>query len=270
MITGQVLPCVQDLVSDTSDHVRTSLARVIMELASLVGKDASSAQLNGLYLRLLKDETSEVRLAIISNISSLAEVDGLSECLTTAVLELSADRMWRVRSQIIKYMPVLAKKMGDAAFQEKMAGAPSSLFDLCISWLKDEVHSIREAAAENLKNLADVFGSEWTLQKLIPAIIQAPEGNYLYRLTRLKCCELLADMDTKAVLLPKVLEMAEDKVPNVRFNVAQTLVKIVKNGCGMDAATVAAVRPSLQTLTSDTDNDVQHFSQLALTQLEGA
>lgn len=39
-----------------------------------------------------------------------------------------------------------------------------------IDMIRVQVYSIREAAANNLKRLADAFGPEWALQHIIPQV----------------------------------------------------------------------------------------------------
>lgn len=68
VILARILPCVRDLSTDSSQHVRASLATQISGLAPLLGKDATSEYLLPLFLQLLKDDFSEVRLNLISKL----------------------------------------------------------------------------------------------------------------------------------------------------------------------------------------------------------
>ena len=70
VLTG-VLPQLQALVSDDAQHVREALAAVVMGLAEIVGKDHTINFLIPLFLTLLKDQFSEVRLKIISNLDAI-------------------------------------------------------------------------------------------------------------------------------------------------------------------------------------------------------
>merc|ERR1711934_1215338 len=144
MLLSQVLPCVEDLASDASQHVRTSLATVIMGLAPPVGLEVTVEKLVPLYLQLLKDEFPDVRLAIISKLDKVQDVIGidlLSESLLPAVVELARDRMWRVRLAIIEYMPLLAKQLGPQYFNDYKVNE-ENLSKLSMSWLSDEVHAV--------------------------------------------------------------------------------------------------------------------------------
>lgn len=68
VILARILPCVKDLATDTSQHVRASLAMQISGLAPLLGQDATVEHLVPLFLQLLKDDFSEVRLNLIGKL----------------------------------------------------------------------------------------------------------------------------------------------------------------------------------------------------------
>lgn len=68
VILARILPCVKDLASDSSQHVRAALAMQISGLAPLLGTDETVEQLLPLFLTLLKDEFSEVRLNLIGKL----------------------------------------------------------------------------------------------------------------------------------------------------------------------------------------------------------
>ncbi len=65
VILSRIIPCVKDCTSDSSQHVRAALATQISGLAPLLGEEATSEHLLPLFLQLLKDDFSEVRLNLI-------------------------------------------------------------------------------------------------------------------------------------------------------------------------------------------------------------
>jgi serine/threonine-protein phosphatase 2A regulatory subunit A len=71
VILVKILPCVRDLASDQSQHVRASLANQISGLAPLLGKDSTIENLLPLFLQLLKDDFPDVRLNIISKLETV-------------------------------------------------------------------------------------------------------------------------------------------------------------------------------------------------------
>ncbi|KAK2099453.1 hypothetical protein P7K49_020801 [Saguinus oedipus] len=290
----------KELVSDTSQHVKSALASVIMGLSSIVGKENTIEHLLPLFLAQLKDECPEVRLNIISNLDCVNEVIGirqLSQSLLPAIVELAEDAKWRVRLAIIEYMPLLAGQLGVEFFDEK-------LNSLCMAWLVDHVweqeklffislqqhaevgspgtnenfsneitalklflYAIREAATNNLMKLVQKFGTEWAQNTIVPKVlIMANDPNYLHRMTTLFCINALSEACGQEVttkqMLPTVLKMAGDQVANVRFNVAKSLQKI---GPILDTSALQGeVKPVLQKLGQDEDMDVKYFAQEAI------
>ena len=66
----------------------------------------------------------------------------------------------------------------------------------------------------------------------------------------------------QTVLVPPVLGLAEDPVPNIRFNVCKTLQKLVPH---VDGSCVSSqIKPVLTNLQSDVDRDVKFFASNAL------
>ncbi|CAG7847076.1 Protein phosphatase PP2A regulatory subunit A AltName: Full=Protein phosphatase 2A 65 kDa regulatory subunit; Short=PR65 [Serendipita indica DSM 11827] len=225
-ILNQILPCVRDLSTDASQHVRAALGTHISGLAPLLGKEATIEHLLPLFLHLLKDEFPDVRLNIISKLEQVNNgkfigIELLSQSLLPAIVELASDKQWRVRQAIIEYIPLLAQQLGMAFFDEQLS-------NLCMSWLGDIVFSIREAATVNLKKLIDVFGVEWARQAIVPRVVaMATHPNYLYRMTTIFAISAISPSLNVQVLrddvLDTVIRLAADPIPNIRFNVAKTL-----------------------------------------------
>jgi len=258
-----ILPCVKELVSDGSQHARAALASVIMGLAPVFGKENTIEHLLDLFLQLLKDDFPEVRLNIISKLDEVNKVIGvemLAQSLLPAIVELAEDRQWRVRLAIIEYIPLLADQLGVEFFDEKLGF-------LCMTWLGDCVYSIREAATNNLKRLTEVFGVEWAQNNIIPKVLALyTHPNYLYRMTTLFAISVLSEVKgMKDVIhnsmLPLVIRMADDPVPNIRFNVAKTLHTLIKH---LDPNVVQTkVQPCLAKLYEDKDKDVKFYAAQA-------
>ncbi|KAK8752318.1 hypothetical protein OTU49_004827, partial [Cherax quadricarinatus] len=262
VIMNNILPCVKELVTDGNQHVKSALAGVIMGLSPILGKENTVNHLLPLFLSQLKDECPEVRLNIISNLDCVNEVIGIQQSLLPAIVELAEDTKWRVRLAIIEYMPLLAGQLGVDFFNQ-------SLSKLCMTWLVDHVYAIREAATNNLRKLVEKFGSEWAAQNVLPKInAMSRDGNYLHRMTCLACINVVGEVCGKDVttktLLPTVLSMANDNVPNVRFNVAKTLQII---GPHIEKESLhSQVKSVLDRLNDDPDTDVKYFASEALTE----
>lgn len=258
-VVAVVLPEIGRLSADPSQQVRAALSTVVTALAPLIGRDAAAEHLVPRLLDLLKDEFHEVRLNVISRMSFATEVIGgerLAESLLPAVVRLAEDKQWRVRLAMIENVSSLAKLLGI----EKIL--PS-----CLSWLGDSVFAVREMAIANIKKLTTQFGSEWAKTSLLPKVFEiSKHQNYLHRMTVLfaasALCSVLPRGVVTEVVLPVVVGMANDKVPNVRFNVAKTLAAFVPH---LDVAVVRSqVKMCLEKLRSDSDADVKYYAENAL------
>mmetsp|Transcript_45033 Transcript_45033/g.133086 ORF Transcript_45033/g.133086 Transcript_45033/m.133086 type:complete len:586 (-) Transcript_45033:284-2041(-) len=263
-VLGHLMPCVAELCADGSQHVRAALAAVIMGLSRVLGRSATVEHLLPRFLDLLKDEFPEVRLNIIASLGAVSEVIGveeLSQSLLPAIAELAADRQWRVRLAIIECIPLLAAQLGVRFFEEQLCA-------MCIDWLHDCVYTIRESAIVNLKQIVEAFGVEWAASTLLPAVLDATAAhpNFLHRMTLLSAVASLAPIVGRdvltATLLPVVLNMQRDSVPNIRFNVAKTLQALV--GELAPDVVASSVKPCLLALCDDADKDVRYYATQAL------
>eukprot|EP01050_Picozoa_sp_SAG11_P032222 SAG11_NODE_10369_length_836_cov_1.533243_2_plen_171_part_01 len=95
MVQDQLLDCVTVLASDASQHVKAALAQDLMGMGPLLGRDVTVERLLPVYLQLLREDSSEVRLNVIGGldvVSSVVGVDQLSQSLLPAVIELAEDK----------------------------------------------------------------------------------------------------------------------------------------------------------------------------------
>jgi serine/threonine-protein phosphatase 2A regulatory subunit A len=62
VVISQILPCIKELSSDSSEHVRCELASVVTGLAPTFGKENTLSHLLSMFIALLKDEVPQVRI----------------------------------------------------------------------------------------------------------------------------------------------------------------------------------------------------------------
>eukprot|EP01126_Amoeba_proteus_P048627 TRINITY_DN563_c0_g1_i11.p1 TRINITY_DN563_c0_g1~~TRINITY_DN563_c0_g1_i11.p1 ORF type:complete len:323 (-),score=47.31 TRINITY_DN563_c0_g1_i11:270-1238(-) len=265
-VVHSILPCVNTLITDQSQQVRKSLASDIMMLSTVFGNDGTNQHLLPIFLKLLKDDVPEVRLNVISKLDQVTPViglDKLSEYLIPAIVELAKNQQWRIRLSVITYIPPLARQLSVEFFSDKLG-------DLCYAWLTDDVCAIRQAAVTNLKELTQVFGEEFTRTCVIPKISELKaKNNYLHRITVLRFVSQLAPVLTESftneLLLPLVLSLANDPVPNIRFSCAAALEAIEMK---LDRVTKETqVKVVLERLAKDEDSDVCLYAVSALKNL---
>ncbi|KAG7888741.1 hypothetical protein KL936_003128 [Ogataea polymorpha] len=269
VVLTKIVPVVAQLSMDESETVRSALASEVTGLAPILGKDATIEHLLPIFVEMLKDDYSEVRLNIISNLQLVNEVIGiqlLSESLLPAITALANDKLWRVRLAIIEQIPLLAEQLGVAFFDE-------ALGQLCMEWLWDPVYSIREAAVLNLQSLTRFFGEEWCKVELIKRIEVKKQTkdyeNFICRITCLfaytKLIPVVSSETVVSKLYPLIDELKDDHVPNIRFNVAKSLLVLAEKVISTDRDfAVSKIKPTLELLCSDEDTDVKYFAESSL------
>lgn len=251
---------------ETSAHVRASLAGSFLRLTQVVGAKLIGDHLITTFLALLKDESPEVRVKLIGTLdglTSVVEIDTLSQSLLPAIKDLGSDRQWRVRLAILDCMPSLAKYLGNDKFTSELSG-------LFLPWLTDPVFSVRDAASENFRKLALSLGTEWTEAHIVPQL-QAllAHTNYLYRISSMLCVSRLSEAVSPSFieeqLVPMVVRLCGDPVPNVRFNATKTIQAMHRTCPAVNTAT----RECLERLQRDQDPDVVCFAQRAAADMIG-
>ena len=108
---------------------------------------------------------------------------------------------------------------------------------------------------------------EWAAKELIPDVLRTHvHSNFLFRMTALSLITSLASSVGTTILcgtmLPIVLRMGSDPVPNIRFNVAKTLQALLP--LFETAVVQQQVKPRLFEPSEDADKDVQYYASQAL------
>jgi len=68
VILGEILGPIKELVSDPNPQVRAAFGENLSGLAPILGKEATIEHLLPMFLQMLKDDDSKVRLNIISRL----------------------------------------------------------------------------------------------------------------------------------------------------------------------------------------------------------
>ena len=91
-----------------------ALASSLLQLCPLIGKKYTNEHILSIFLLLLRDEFSDVRLALFKNldeITKVIDIDSLSQSLFPALTDLAVDKNWRTRSASIEFLSFFARKM---------------------------------------------------------------------------------------------------------------------------------------------------------------
>eukprot|EP00386_Alphamonas_edax_P001714 GDKI01005142.1.p1 GENE.GDKI01005142.1~~GDKI01005142.1.p1 ORF type:complete len:590 (-),score=207.65 GDKI01005142.1:146-1915(-) len=262
-----IVPVFSILAQDPAQTVRAGLANIIGFVATKLGRELTQKLLLNLIMDLLKDENTDVRLNVVCHAGDICEIlgaDALAHSLLNAIQGLVQEAgAWRIRLSVVEQIPRLAKHFGQELFSSKLEG-------LFLNALTDPVHTVREATIKNIKVLAESFGPEWTVDHLLPKVLEqySPEKSYSKRLTALHAVPHLASVlsmdQIERHLVPIVVKSMKDNVPNVRFASAKTASVLLDKNLMSPNIVQGMLKPGLQELINDSDGDVAHFASKAL------
>lgn len=222
---------------------------------------------------LVLDENTNVRLAVINELSAFIQVVGLEpadegigadqgETLLALVQRLSADKNWRVRHGVMLLLPAAAQELGRASFDEAF-GVFLQSFAL------DDCALIREDFLQVVARLVPIFGKEWLVDPISKLLLSCSDSSRSYQLRMVlpRGLELLGDRfsrPTLELLVYEAVAMAESKVPNLRIAAVKALGSVIPLVTSQLLQQV--VLPALKVCyDEDDDIDVKFFASEVLT-----
>jgi serine/threonine-protein phosphatase 2A regulatory subunit A len=111
-IIAKVVPNLKKLQADQFVYVRAALAENLLSICSKIDKASTNEHILPIFLALLRDENSDVRLNLFKRLEDLNQVIGienLSQSIIPALTELSQDKNWRIKLTVVEQFPILSK-----------------------------------------------------------------------------------------------------------------------------------------------------------------
>ena len=256
----KILQNLRKLEKDQKNFVKGALASNVLKICELIGPKKTNEYIFPIFLTLIKDENIEIRMNLINNLSELnkeIEINNIIESIMPPIKEISANKSWRVRIQIMEIIPVLAKLFNQHLFM-------SNIFPICITSLMDNVFSIREASCKLFVTIYKDTKNDEFEKKLLEKLNElCLSSSYLLRNTALVYIKFYIEkLDDKIYLdffekklVGIVFNLSKDKIANVRINCAFILNKI-KNIKFKDNKISAEINNIIETLKTDKDGDV--------------
>ncbi|XP_064409633.1 serine/threonine-protein phosphatase 4 regulatory subunit 1 isoform X3 [Latimeria chalumnae] len=276
--------CLKDtyetLASDMQWKVRRTLAFSIHELAIILGDQLTAADLVPIFNGFLKD-LDEVRIGVLKHLYDflkLLQVEKRKEYLYQLQEFLVTDnsRNWRFRAELAEQLVLL---LGLYSARD--------IFDylrpIALSLCADRVSSVRWIAYKLVSEM---------IKKLYLAPVQTLAVDCMKELVEKFChcskwsgrqsfvfvCQAIIEdecipMEQFAVhLMPHLLQLASDRVPNVRVLLAKTLRQsLIEKEYFLNSSNShqEAVEQTVMALQMDYDNDVKYFASVhpAITKL---
>ena len=256
----KILQNLRKLEKDQKNFVRGALASNVLKLCSLVGPTKTNDYIFPIFLTLIKDENLEIRMTLINNLSELnkeIKINNIIESIMPSIKEISANKSWRVRIQIMEIIPVLAKLFNQQLFM-------NHIFPICISSLMDNVFSIRESTSKLFVTIyKDVKNDEFEKKLLEKLNELCNSTSYLLRNTVLVYIKFFIEkLDDKIYfdffekkLIGIVLMLSKDKIANIRISCAYIFNKI-KDIKFKDNKINNEINNMIEILKKDNDTDV--------------
>ncbi|MEJ1288384.1 hypothetical protein NN561_019415 [Cricetulus griseus] len=263
----------ETLASDMQWKVRRTLAFSIHELAVILGDQLTAADLVPIFNGFLKD-LDEVRIGVLKHLHDflkLLHIDKRREYLYQLQEFLVTDnsRNWRFRAELAEQLILLLELY-----------SPRDVYDylrpIALNLCADKVSSVRwisyKLVSEMVKKLhtatPPTFGVD-LINELVENFGRCPRWSGRQAFVFV-CQTVIEDdclpMDEFAVhLMPHLLTLANDRVPNVRVLLAKTLRQtLLEKEYFLASASChqEAVEQTIMALQMDRDSDVKYFASI--------
>uniref|UniRef100_A0A8C5K8C8 Serine/threonine-protein phosphatase 4 regulatory subunit 1 n=2 Tax=Jaculus jaculus TaxID=51337 RepID=A0A8C5K8C8_JACJA len=263
----------ETLASDMQWKVRRTLAFSIHELAVILGDQLTAADLVPIFNGFLKD-LDEVRIGVLKHLHDflkLLHIDKRREYLYQLQEFLVTDnsRNWRFRAELAEQLILLLELY-----------SPRDVYDylrpIALNLCADKVSSVRwisyKLVGEMVKKLntatPPTFGVD-LIHELVENFGRCPKWSGRQAFVFV-CQTVIEDdclpMDQFAVhLMPHLLTLANDRVPNVRVLLAKTLRQtLLEKEYFLASASChqEAVEQTIMALQMDRDSDVKYFASI--------
>ncbi|XP_057382252.1 serine/threonine-protein phosphatase 4 regulatory subunit 1 isoform X2 [Balaenoptera acutorostrata] len=263
----------ETLASDMQWKVRRTLAFSIHELAVILGDQLTAADLVPIFNGFLKD-LDEVRIGVLKHLHDflkLLHIDKRREYLYQLQEFLVTDnsRNWRFRAELAEQLILLLELY-----------SPRDIYDylrpIALNLCADKVSSVRwisyKLVGEMVRKLhraaPPTFGVD-LIRELVESFGRCPRWSGRQAFVFV-CQTVIEDeclpMDQFAVhLMPHLLTLANDRVPNVRVLLAKTLRQtLLEKEYFLTSASChqEAVEQTIMALQMDRDSDVKYFASI--------
>uniref|UniRef100_A0A4W3JCF6 Serine/threonine-protein phosphatase 4 regulatory subunit 1-like n=1 Tax=Callorhinchus milii TaxID=7868 RepID=A0A4W3JCF6_CALMI len=253
------------LASDVQWKVRRTLAFSIHELAAILGDQLTAADLVPIFNGFLKD-LDEVRIGVLKHLYDflkLLPVDKRREYLfqLQEFMVMDNSRNWRFRYELAEQLILLLELY-----------SPNDVCDylrhIALTLCSDKVAEVRWISFKlvRVRHIANSLALNF-MNELTVRFCHCPK--WIGRQAFAFICQAIVEEECVPVdqfiehLLPSLLSLSTDPVPNVRVLLAKALRHTLLEKAyftGVENAHVEAVEETVLILQSDRDRDVRFFS----------
>jgi len=263
-----LLETYQTLANDMQWKVRRTLASSIHELGVILGEEVASKDLVPIFNGFIKD-LDEVRIGMLKHLAEflrLLQEKERREYLPKLeeFLKMDNERNWRFRLELADQLGLLVNLF--PAEDVKAFLAP-----IALSLVQDRVAAVRCAATLVVSNMIQTHHSSLNTYLIAELVDKLANSSHWSRRQTfgVLCGELVKSIPYTAFsqdLLPHLLELAFDLVPNVRLSVARVLGRELPDEYYEDERLPCRdqIVSTLNQLASDRDTDVREAAASGL------
>merc|ERR1712130_657423 len=255
----------ESLANDMQWKVRRTLASSIHELGVILGEDVASTDLVPIFNGFIKD-LDEVRIGVLKHLADFLKLLGEEERNSylprlEEFLKMDNERNWRFRLELTEQLGILVPIFSADQLTEHLA-------PIAITLVQDKVAAVRKIATQvlsvmlgSLQSAGELELCRTTVASLVSCL--APSSHWTRRQTYAQLVgQLLTALPWQEVsshLLPHLLNLTEDRVPNVRLQVANVIGHVLSEEWYADTSCPEHERliSSLTMLAADKDPDVR-------------
>ncbi|XP_077504042.1 serine/threonine-protein phosphatase 4 regulatory subunit 1-like isoform X3 [Amblyomma americanum] len=270
----QFWPCLRTtyrcLVSDVQWKVRHIVASCLHELATILGPEIASQDLVPSFEGFVKD-VDEVRVGLLERLALFLR--GLSKADQRRLLPLLADFLCMDNQRSWRFRFTLARQLKEIAALYSPLDVHQYLVPMVSELLVDKVAEVRHISVEAMVAVLQQLAPHYLMCKeLLQQLCEKAQDRKWCQ--RQLFCELAEQMISAECLsgeefigtvLPKLLCLRHDSVPNVRMALARCLVRGVwPKAFFWDSGNIYKdeLKATLASLQEDTDRDVRFYAQL--------
>merc|ERR1719373_314620 len=261
----------ESLANDMQWKVRRTLASSIHELGVILGEEVSAADLIPVFNGFLKD-LDEVRIGVLKHLSDFLKLlnkNDRNEYLPRLeeFLKMDNERNWRFRLELSSQLSSLVKMVSPEDIRYHLA-------PIALSLVQDKVSSVRQSAVSVISVMLTSLNSSDHSGLARDIMIDLAENlaHSHHWARRQTFAELCGQLVTKIPyehfsvdLLPHLLDLTWDVVPNVKLKVAHVFGHILPDEHYNDVSSpnFDLIHQSLGTLAGDKDHDVRQAAALS-------
>jgi hypothetical protein len=214
----------------------------------------------------MNDNEDKVRVAASESVREIAKYLGIEFVLGnfhTAFHRMLTDSQWRVKQNAIELIYGLAVVSTLEFFEE-------NLFVFVIQFLKDDNSKVRHFTLSGLPNLAERFGEEWLINRLLPQLGElGTSSNYLLRevflLAISRLSKFVPERRRAKFAFQPMIKMLKDGVNSV---VLLALIVLVEHSSELHPFRVdSELRPLLESLANGNAPTVKDLARAFLERL---